>query len=242
MRAIVVKSFYFPTTTEARAAMHMVQDVSVFGSVTIGFGTTGGLDHAAETIENHARIGCKVVWFPAFDAAYCRSGIGRTGGISILDEHFRLKQEARDVLEIAKRHNLVVCNGHMSYKETESLFEEAKRIGIEKMVLTHPLSDTWGLFTHDQILHLADMGAYVEIVFNSMMPRLGALDPADYVDLVKDVGAERMIVGTDLAQCMDPTPAEGMRFFLGTLLQFGCSEKAIEWMAKTNPAKLLDLP
>lgn len=79
------------------------------------------------------------------------------------------------------------------------------------------------------------------IVFGNLMPRLGAMDPADYVDLVHEIGAERMIMSTDLAQCMDPTPAEGMRFFIGTMLQFGCTEKEIEWMVKKNPLELLGI-
>jgi imidazolonepropionase-like amidohydrolase len=97
------------------------------------------------------------------------------------------------------------------------------------------------VFTQEQIQALADMGAYTEIVFNMMMPRLSSLDPADYIDLAKAIGAEKMIMGTDLAQCMDPTPAEGMRFFIGTLLQFGCTPEEIMWMAKINPSKLLDV-
>ncbi len=241
MRAVVVKSFYYPTTTAALAAAHSAKNVRVFGSVTIGYATTGGLQYAVETIENNAKMGCKVIWFPAFDAQYCRAGIGNSGGINILDETGRLRTEACQVLEVAEQYRMVVCSGHMSYRETETLFREAIHKGINKLVATHPLADSWGLFSHEQILSLADMGAYVEHVFGALMPRLGSIDPADYVDLVRDVGAERMIMSTDLGQCMDPTPAEGMRFFIGTMLQFGCTQQEVEWMVKTNPAKLLDL-
>jgi len=241
MRAIVVKSFYFPTALAAQAAGHVVKDVTVFGSVTIGYGNTGGLEYAAEIIENNAKVGCKVVWFPAFDAAHHRAGIGQPGGIRILNEDGTLKNEAQDILNVIKQYDMVVCKGHMSYEETEALFDAAVQRGIAKMVVTHPLSDSWGQFTNDQIRHLADMGAYVEHVFGSLMPRLGSVDPADYVDMVKAIGAERSIMSTDLAQCMDPTPAEGMRFFIGTMLQFGCTEDEIRLMCQTNPAKLLDL-
>lgn len=241
MRAFVAKSFYYPTTTESLIASQVVGDVTAFGSITIGYGTTGGLEHAAQTIENHAKIGCKVIWFPAFDAAYCRAGIGMSGGITILDENGRLKKEAVDILDVIKQYNMVLCKGHMSFAETGALFAEAANKGITKLVNTHPLSDSWGKFTPEQIRTLAGMGAYTELVFGNLMPRLGSLDPSDYVDLVHELGAERCIMSTDLAQCMDPTPAEGMRFFIGTMLQFGCTEQEIEWMVKKNPAGLLDL-
>lgn len=241
MRAFVAKSFYYPTTTEARIVTNRMEQVQAVGSVTIGYGTTGGLEYAAETIEHHAKIGCKVVWFPAFDAMHCRKGIGREGGIQILDEHGELKQEARDVLEVVRDYGMTVCKGHMSYPETEALFIEAANMGISKMVDTHPLSDSWGLFTREQILRLSSLGAYTEIVFGNLMPRLGAMDPADYVDLVHEIGAEKMIMSTDLAQCMDPTPAEGMRFFIGTMLQFGCTDEEVERMVKRNPSRLLEI-
>ncbi|MCI8511100.1 MAG: hypothetical protein HFE83_03780 [Lachnospiraceae bacterium] len=241
MQAFVAKSFYYPTTTEALLVSGQMEQVTVFGSVTIGYGTTGGLENAALTIENHAKLGCRVVWFPAFDAAYCRRGIGRDGGICILDESGALKQEAKDVLAVAKKYDIVVCKGHMSYPETKALFEEAIRLGITRLVNTHPLSDSWGVFTKEEIRYLADLGAYTEIVFGNLMPRLDAMDPSDYVDLVHELGAQRMIMSTDLAQCMDPTPAEGMRFFIGTMLQFGCTDEEVEWMAKKNPSKLLGI-
>ena len=241
MRGVVVKSFHYPTTTEALIAESLVENVRVFGSITIGYGTTGGLDMAAFIIENHVKIGCKVVWFPAFDAEYCRRGIGMEGGIHILNEDGSLKQAAIDVLKVIKKYDMVLCKGHMSYEETIALFKEAKKMGITKMVATHLLADTWGVFSPEQIKEIADLGAYVEFVCGNLMPRLGSIDPADYIDLIKEIGAQRCIMGTDFAQCMDPVPAEGMRFFIGLMLQFGCSDEEVEWMVKKNPARLLGI-
>lgn len=241
MRAYVAKSFFYPTTTEALAARHIVEDVKVFGSVTIGYSTTGALEYAPVTIRNHAKLGCKVIWFPAFDAEYCRKGIGREGGINILDKDGKLREEALEILDIAKEYNMVVCKGHMSFAETKALFEAAKDKGITKLVATHPLADTWGVFAKDEIRYLADLGAYVENVFGNTLPRLGGMDPSDLVDLVHEIGAERMIMGSDMGQCIDPSAAEGMRMFIGMMLQFGCSEAEVKLMCKTNPAKLLDL-
>lgn len=241
MKAVVSKSFYYPTTTEALIADSLIDEIKVFGSVTLGYGTTGGLKHAALIVENHGKMGCKVVWFPAFDAEYCRKGIGLSGGICIINEDGSLKDEAVEVLKVVKQYQMVLCKGHMSYPETKALFTKAKQMGITKLVATHPLSDSWGRFSDDQIMELAEMGAYVEFVCGNLLPRLGAMDPADYVDQIKRIGAERCIMSTDFAQCMDPIPAEGMRFFIGTMLQFGCTAQEVEWMVKKNPAKLLDI-
>jgi hypothetical protein len=48
-------------------------------------------------------------------------------------------------------------------------------------------------------------------------------------------------MSTDLGQYYNPSPAEGMRMFIALLLKYGISAAEIEFMAKKNPAKLLDL-
>ena len=62
MGGIVLKSFSYPTGSDAYIIQkNVVENVAVFGSVVIGYTTTGGLEHAAETIRVNAEIGAKVV-------------------------------------------------------------------------------------------------------------------------------------------------------------------------------------
>ena len=240
MKAFVSKSYYYPTTTECLIVnKELGADIAV-PSITIGYGSTGGMQGAPAVLERHAQMGCKVLWFPAGEARTCfKLLFGKEGGLTVLDEEGKLCKEALDVLEICRDYDIVVCKGHMDFKETEAVFKAALDMGVKKLVNTHPLSDSWGPFTLEQNKYLADMGAYTEIVFNNLMPRLGAMDPADYVDFVHEIGAERMIMGTDLAQAVDIDPAEGTRFFIATMLQFGCTDEEVELMVKTNPNKLL---
>lgn len=240
MRAIVLKSFFYPTTSEALACRHVAPDVKTFGSVTIAYTTTGGLEHAAETVECHAKMGCKVLWFPAMDAKYCREYLKRDGGIYILNDDGTPKPEVIDILNVAKRYDMVVCSGHMSYEESKVLFETAVNMGITRLVASHPLAEL-SQFTMEQIHTLADMGVYIEHVYGTLMPRLGNMDPSDYVDCIKAIGAHRTILTSDLAQIWDPIPAEGMRHAIGMMLQFGCTEEEVRMMVQDNPAKLLGL-
>lgn len=242
MGGIVLKSFSYNTASDAYLIETNLTEhgLRVFGSVVIGYTTTGGLEYAAQTIAAMAEIGCKVVWFPAMDSKWCRSYLGREGGIWILNEDGTLKKEVYDILKVVKQYNMVVCSGHMSYEESEKLFDAAIEMGIEKMVATHPLAEL-SRFTLDQIQTLADKGVYIEHVYGTLMPRLGSMDPSDYVDCIKLVGAERTIMGTDLAQVWDMAPADGMRHFIAMMIQFGCTPEEVELMSKKNPAKLLDL-
>jgi len=240
MRAVVLKSFFYNPVVDAYLADQRHENVSIFGSVTIGYSTTGGLEYAAYTVEEHAKMGAKVVWFPAFDSQY--GGFNKKyPGLYILNEDKTLKQEAIDVLEVVKKYDMVLCKGHMSYEETKALFKKAVEMGIDKIVLTHPLADSWGRFTDEQILELVDMGSYCEFVGGNMFPRLGSMDPADYVDMIHKVGAQRCILSSDAGQCMDPTPAESFRYFIAMMVQFGCTEEEVRIMCQDNPARLLGL-
>lgn len=241
MGGVVLKSWYYPTASDAFLIQtNLTPDISVVGSIVIAYTTTGGLAHAAKTIEVNAKIGCKFVWFPAMDARYCREFLGQEGGIYILDENGKLKPEVYDILKVVKEYDMVIASGHMSYQETTVLFDAAVEMGITKMVATHPLAGL-SRFTMDEIRELADKGAYIEHVYGTLMPRLGNMDPSDYVDCIKAIGAERSVMGTDLAQVWDVDPATGMRVFIAMMLQFGCTPEEVEFMVKKNPAKLLGL-
>ncbi len=73
------------------------------------------------------------------------------------------------------------------------------------------------------------------------MPFPDRLDPMIIVAAVKAIGAEHCIVTTDLGQAHNPTPAEGMRMAIATLLKCGLEKTELELMVKINPAKLLGL-
>jgi hypothetical protein len=240
MRAVALKSSYYPTTALALAARHVAPDIQMIGGLALEY-SCGGIN--AKAVENQAKMGCKVVWFPVFDAINCRKGLGWDGGVSILDGNDRLIPEAIEVLEVIRQYKMVLCNGHVSYKETVALFEEATRLGIEKMVVNHPLVEAgWPPITMDEMSHLASMGAYMEHTFVDLMPRRWPYgDPKRYIDAIKKIGAEHTIIGTDMGQITDPPPSEGYRMYICYLLQKGISEREVELMAKVNPAKLLDL-
>lgn len=242
MRGVVLKSFFYNTASDAFLIQHNLvsSSLQVFGSIVIGYATTGGLSCAARTIETNAKIGAKVVWFPAMDAKWCQSYLGHEGGIWILDDKGELKPEVYDILKVIKDYDMVVCSGHMSYEESTKMFDAAKEMGITRMVATHPLAEL-SRFTLEQIQELASKGVYIEHVYGTTMPRLGNMDPGEYVDCIKLVGAERTILGTDLAQVWDVDPATGMRLFIAQMIQFGCTPEEVELMCKTNPKKLLGI-
>ena len=246
MRAVVLKSTYFPTTPMADIIGKLIPEVKVFGSVCLD-NEIGGLNH--EALEPLAKFGTKVVWMPTHSSTNSRANMRRLPGVvlegeglSLIDADGKLVPEVGRILSIVKKYNMVLANGHVSPRETFALFEAAKAMGINKMVVTHGLWVNGSVkFTLDELKKLGEMGAYIEHCYVGFLPTDFRYDPKPMADAIKFIGAEHCIISSDLGQYYNPPPAEGMRMFIALLLKNGLSPAEVEFMAKKNSAKLLDL-
>ena len=246
MRAIVLKSTFFPSGPLAALVGRLVPEVKVFGGVCLDY-EIGGLNF--HSLEAAANLGAKVVWMPTHSSTNSRAGMRRLPGVTLEGEGFsllgsdnKLVPEMVRILSIIKKYDMVLANGHISPRETFALVEAAQTASITRLVITH------GLWTHgqvrftlDELKRLGEMGAYIELCYVGFLPTDFRDDPKPTAEAIKYIGAEHCIMSTDLGQYYNPTPAEGMRMFIALLLKNGISERAIEYMAKENPAKLLGL-
>ena len=62
---------------------------------------------------------------------------------------------------------------------------------------------------------------------------------ADMVSTVRAVGVDRITLGTDYGQKVNPRPAAGLQTYADALYAEGLSEAEIRRMACTNPCELL---
>jgi hypothetical protein len=246
LRAVVLKSTYFPTTPMADIIQKLVPEVRVFGSVCMD-NEIGGLNY--EALEPLAKFGTKVVWMPTHSSTNSRANMRRLPGVTLEGEGFSLLDTAgklvpavNRILTIVKKYNMVLANGHISPKETFALFEVAQAMGINKLVVTHGLWVNGSVkFTLDELKKLGEMGAYIEHCYVGFLPTDFRYDPKPIMEAIKFIGAEHCIISSDLGQYYNPPPAEGMRMFIALMYKNGITAREIEYMAKENPAKLLDL-
>jgi hypothetical protein len=246
MRAIVLKSSYFPTVPIADIVNQLVPEVKCFGGICLDY-EIGGLNVIA--LETSAKMGAKMVWMPTHSSLNSRANMRKLpgaslegDGFSITDSENKLVPEINKILSIVKKYNMILANGHISPRETFALVEAAQKMGITKLVITHGLwTNGMVRFTLDELKQLGQMGAYIENCYVGFLPTDFRNDPKPIVDAIKYIGAEHCIMSTDLGQYYNPSPAEGMRMFIALLLKYGISAAEIEFMAKKNPAKLLDL-
>lgn len=246
MRAIVLKSHTYPSAPLATIVNQLIPEVEVFGAICLDY-EIGGLNPFA--LENSARLGARVVWMPTTSSSNSRAKMRALGiplegdGFSILDAKAQLLPEIGHILSLVKEYDMVLANGHLSPPETFALVDEARKMGIWKLVITHPADVEFvdqALSMEDQ-QRLVQMGAFIEHTVVSLLPTQFGHNVSDRVEMIKAVGAERCIMSTDLGLSHDPSPAEGMRMFMAALLGKGVTQEEIGIMAKVNPARLLGL-
>ncbi len=243
MRAIVFKCHQYGTAPAAYIVNRVVPDFTLVGSLVLNR-EAGGLNPGA--VEVAARTGARVVWMPTTSSItdagrHSKEGQGPDGGISILDRNGKLVPEIAPILEIVKSHKMVVGTGHISVPEIYAIVAEAKRIGIP-VTVTHPLITVAGTtLSLKQQQELTGKGAYIEHTFVLCMASMQGLNPLVVTEHIKAVGAEHCILSTDFGQDHNPSPPEGFRMMLATMLKSGLSERELETVTRVNPAKLLGL-
>lgn len=244
MRAVVLKNKSLGTGAIARLANDYADGALAVGGITLDV-SVGGLNPEAVAIE--AAMGSKIVWMPTYsarnDPTHKRSEKEKLrNNLYLLDANGRLLPEVVEIIEIVRDHNMILASGHISKEEIYALFETAVSMGVKKLVVNHPLTPSVGtrLETEDQVA-LSKMGAYMDHCWVATMPKHSQLPAGDYVKAIRAVGIEKCILSTDFGQIHNPTPLEGFRMMVGTLLGEGFSLEELERMVKHNPADLLDL-
>ncbi len=239
MLGLVLKSHEYPTTPVACTVSQVVPGVALLGGVALDV-EVGGLN--PDAVECTAKMGGRVVWMPTFSAKADRQRKGLSGGISLLDAQGHLLPEVHAILELIKTHDMVLATGHVSPQESLALVREARNQRIDRVVVTHGTTCAfWTGLTLEDMKNLADLGAFVEHCVHVMMPLTYRLKPKELVDAINYIGPERCILSTDFGQDYHPTPAEGMRMGIATLLQAGLPEVEMGLLVKDNPARLLGL-
>ncbi len=238
MRAIVVKCHDYPTAPVALVVSQIVPNIAIIGGITLNR-ASGGL--SPYVVETSARLGAKIVWMPTVDSANDMRIRGVTGeGITILDAKGKLLPAVGEILDIIKKYRMVLATGHLSTQEAFALVDEARRKGLPKILITHPIGRRMGdYYSLDEQRQMVEKGAFLEHCFGVTLH--WRLDPMVIVEAIRAIGAEHCIMSTDLGQAFNPTPAEGMRMMIAYMLKCGLTEKEMEIMVKENPAKLLGL-
>lgn len=249
MEAVVFKSHVTLTADRAWLARKHVPGVKIFGGVTLN-GAVGGLNpQAVEWMWRMQGGYGRVVWFPTFDADnHVRRAGTAPAGIRVVDARGAVLPAAREVLKVCAAQRLVVHTGHASAEQALALIAAAREEGCDRIVVTHAQFDVVGM-TPAHMKKAAAMGAKMELCalgilvgpenvleFMRHSPRVPLAVTAV---CIKSVGAQHFVLGTDLGQVGNPTPADGLQMFVAGLQAEGISREQIQTMGREVPGALL---
>ncbi|HXB75717.1 MAG TPA: DUF6282 family protein [Candidatus Acidoferrales bacterium] len=240
MRGLVLKNHYEPTASLAYVVRKEVPGIAIFGGIDLNR-AVGGVNPAA--IERMVLVKGgwgKVIWMPTFDAENQVRYSRENRPFVPVSQAGQLLPEVREVIGLAAKHGLLLETGHSSAEECLLLVSEAKRQGVQHVVVTHAMLAPVGM-NIAQMKQAAQLGAYVEFVYNALIGPNKSFQMSDYAKAIREVGAKSCILSSDLGQAANPLHPDGLVAFFAGLEKAGVSRADIELMSKTNPARALGL-
>lgn len=245
LRGMVLKNHFTMTGDRAALAMAQVDGLEIFGGVVLNR-SVGGInpEMVRQMVAFEGGRG-KVVWLPTFDAEHNEYRVGPDGNMAQPtpdDPVVRVLENGEpvapllEVFSLIGEHDLVLATGHILPDEVLALMPAAKARGVRHVLVTHPFHQH---ATIEQMHQLAAEGAVMELDWFAI--HRGSYTVQDYVQAIREVGAEHFVITSDFGQRGNPTHVEGLRTFIQALRGEGVSDEEIDLMARRVPAQLLGL-
>ena len=138
MRAVVFKNHFFPTTGIAFLVHRVVPGIEVFGGIALNR-QVGGINPAAveQMVQLPGRFG-RIVWMPTMDAEAGARQSATPRPFVPIARNGELLPETKQVLAIIAREDIALATGHIAPEESLLLIREARRMGVNRIIVTHP--------------------------------------------------------------------------------------------------------
>jgi len=224
----------------------------VFSSIVLN-NVVGGLNPYA--VEHTAAMGGKVCWLPTLAAENHLQWEKKAGwvhpasttkirpakAVPVVSKDGKLLDETKEIIDICARTGMALASGHLHVSETWMVFEEGRRRGLERMIVTHP-EEIVGASLND-VKGLASLGAQIEhsVGFFLEGSKFKVAEPEDLVRHIEAAGVDNTILASDLGQVGKGSyhPIEGFRRAIKICIDAGYSDADIRKMVSLNAAKAI---
>jgi len=253
MKAIMLKSHHESTVSRAYLLKDEFPDIKIFGGVVLN-NFVGGVNPAAAEVA--LRLGAKEVWMPTMDSEHHITEHGGRGKyevqtsdadffwgdpISVLDKDGKLTPETLIVLELIAKHDAILGTAHLSVAEIRVLVPEAKKRGVQKILLTHPFFRVPVGLDTDALKELAKHGAIAEFGFCTISPMWAYASLDQTKKSMEAVGYGNCVIMSDAGQTHNPIAPEAMRLYAQGLYEKGVKQSDLERLMIGTPSALLGI-
>lgn len=157
--------------------------------------------------------------------------------LTILDSDEKLLEEVKEVLSVIKEQGAILATGHLSWQDSYELVKFASNeVGIKKIIITHPIYQKIAMPVSVQ-REMAQLGALIEHCYS--MYSIDKTPIREIAKQIKEVGATKCILSSDVGQIFSKSPSESLADFMTLLISEGITEEEIKTMLIVNPEKLV---
>ena len=216
-----------------------VPGFEAFGGLVLN-ATVGGINPQAVRYFAEVEGGFgKVVWMPTHDSEHEVKNIHEIRPYVLVSKDGVLLPQVLEVLDLIAKYKLTLATGHVDAQEMVQIVTEAKKRGVEHIILTHPnMGPMYTDPTIDQLKKATAMGAYAEVVATELTGK----GRAEFVNVIRKLGPAHCIISTDSGLIGSANHADALVHAARVLREEGFSEDDLDLMFKANPAKVLGLP
>jgi len=240
MRGLVLKNHYEATASLAYIVRQAVPGIELYGGIDLNR-SVGGLNTAAvERMAMDTGGYGRVIWMPTYDSENQVRYSKQDRPFVSVSRNGELLPEAKEIIALAAKHHLMLETGHSSALEGLMIVREAKKQGVEHIVVTHGMLSPVQM-TIPQMREAAALGAYIEFVYGAIAGVNKELELSDYMKAIREVGAKSCILSSDMGQPGNPLHPDALIAFFAALRKAGFTQSEIDLMSKTNPATALGL-
>jgi hypothetical protein len=220
----------------------LLAGADVYGGVVLN-SPVGGAN--PDAVEVAARLGGRVVWMPTVSSRTHKAGAAspelsvhrgfELSPVDVVAHDGTLLPEWLPVLDAVAAHDLLLASGHLSAAETVVLFTEARRRGVRRLLVNHPMM----AFLHwDSAASamLRGLGAYLEL---GILPDLLGDAAHSSLTLTAEYPHDLLAFGGDLGHAAHDPPAVAVAPWLHALEQHVGAAQAAAIMTTQTRSLLL---
>src|SRR5262245_38553692 len=242
MRGVVLKNHWSESAGLAQLIRkYGSQGIEVFGAVTLDTPVGGVNPMAVRYMADVEGTWGRIVWMPTHDSEHEVTYNKETRAKAIVSRNGKLIPEGFEVLDLIKERNLTLATGHVEPWEALEIMAEARKRGITRIIVTHPLlGPQFTNMTLPQLQEAVKLGGAVEITAGTVT-REGA-GKTRAMEVIKAVGTKNVFVGSDSGLVGTPNHPDALAMAAKALRAAGFSEQDLKRMFKDTPARLVGLP
>jgi hypothetical protein len=178
---------------------------------------------------------------PTHDSEHEVNYYKETRAKAIVSRNGKLIPEVFEVLDLIKERNLTLATGHVEPWEVLAIMAEAKKRGITRIIVTHPLlGPQFTELSLPQMQEAVKLGGAIEITAGALSRDGAAKTRA--IEVIKALGTQNVFIGSDSGLVGTPNHPDALAMAIKSLRAAGFSEQDLTRMFKETPARLVGLP